>query len=240
MTACGLFITGTDTGVGKTHVACAVIRGLRSQGVRVGVYKPVVSGSRIGPDGPVWDDVAHLRAAVGHEIADERICPQRFHAPLAPPIAARLEGTLVDADLLRSGIDWWRGRVDVIVVEGAGGLLSPLTETESVADVARDLGFPLIIVARNSLGTINHTLLTVEAARNRGLEVAGIILNQVAAANREDRSIETNAEELQKRTTVPVLAKLPHAVSPDLLQQAALSTIDWMALARRFGRSAEK
>lgn len=231
MTRCGLFITGTDTGVGKTHVACGIIRILREQGLRVGAYKPAVTGSCPGPCGPVWDDITRLQEALGREIAPERICPQRFHAPLAPPVAARLEGRGVDAALLRRGIDWWHDQADVVIVEGAGGLLSPLTEAESVADVARDLGFPLVVVARLSLGTINHTLLTLEAARRRGLYVAGIILNQPAVADPADCSTATNAGELRQRCDIPILAILPHALSPGLLQQAPLSTIDWMRLA---------
>jgi len=230
-TLCGLFITGTDTGVGKTQVACAIIRALRDQGALVGAYKPAVSGSQAGPDGPVWDDVICLKAALGREIPPERICPQCFHAPLAPPVAARQEGKQVNAVLLRSGIDWWYNRADVVIVEGAGGLLSPLTDAESVGDLARDFGFPLVIVARASLGTINHTLLTLEAARNRRLAVAGIVLNQAAAVDPRDCSTATNVEELRRRAGVPILANLPHVVSPDLLQQAPLSTIDWMALA---------
>lgn len=232
MTRCGLFITGTDTGVGKTHVACGIIRILREQGLRVGAYKPAVTGSCPSPCGPVWDDITRLQAALGREIAPERVCPQRFHSPLAPPVAARLEGRGVDAALLRRGIDWWHDQADVMIVEGAGGLLSPLTQTESVADVARDLGFPLVVVARLSLGTINHTLLTLEAARHRGLEVAGIILNESAAADPADRSTATNAAELRRRCDVPILAILTHALSPGLLRQAPLSTIDWMGLAR--------
>src|SRR5579872_7123263 len=177
----GLFITGTDTGVGKTWVAAGVIRALCGRGVRVGAYKPAVSGSRPGLDGPVWDDLTELQAALGTDLPIDAISPQRFAAPLAPPVAARLEGRQVDAALLRSGIDWWRGKADFVVVEGAGGLLSPLSDRDLVADVARDLGLPLVIVGRLSLGTINHTLLTVEAARARGLAIAGIVLNQPTA-----------------------------------------------------------
>jgi dethiobiotin synthetase len=236
---CGLFITGTDTGVGKTHVATAIIRVLRAQGVRVGAYKPAVTGSQPGPCGPIWDDVARLQAALGREIAPERISPQRFQAPLAPPAAAREEGRVVDAALLRRGIEWWNDQAEFLVVEGAGGLLSPMTETETVADVARDLGLPLIVVARTSLGTINHTLLTVEAARNRRLNVAGIILNQSVAADPHDRSTESNAQELGRRCDVPILAILPYAASSDLLQCTSLSTIDWMRLAHTGGRIAE-
>lgn len=133
----GLFITGTDTGVGKTDVAAAIISALRSRGVRVGAYKPAASGSTPGPNGPVWDDVARLQAALEEEIPAEQICPQRFQAPLAPPVAARMEGKEVDAALLRSGIERWRDRAEIVIVEGAGGLLSPLTDSESVADLDR-------------------------------------------------------------------------------------------------------
>jgi dethiobiotin synthetase len=245
----GLFITGTDTGVGKTYVAVRLIRILRERGLRVGAYKPAVTGSESGPAGPVWDDLARLRDALGEDLLLERICPQRFHAPLAPPVAARLEGKQINGALLRSGIDWWRGRSDFVVVEGAGGLLSPIAETESVADVAKSFGFPLVIVARLSLGTINHTLLTLEAAQRRKLAVAGVVLNQaVADPGREvsaetattdagcvrygaaDLSVETNAEELRKRCGVPILAILPYAPAADLLQDSPLSTIDWERL----------
>jgi dethiobiotin synthetase len=229
----GLIITGTDTGVGKTFVAVQIIEALRAQGIRVGAYKPVVSGSIPGPAGPIWDDLARLQAALGGDVPAERIAPQRFLAPLAPPIAARLEGRSVDPILLRRGIEWWNERANVVVVEGAGGLLSPLTEGESLADLARDLDFPLIIVARLSLGTINHTLLTLEAAASRQLPVAGIVLNESMPTDPADRSAETNAEELQFRCAAPVLAIVRHSKLPDLLRNSPLSTIDWMSLIRR-------
>ncbi len=229
----GLFITGTDTGVGKTHVAAGVISALRTQGVHVGAYKPVVSGSMPGPAGVVWGDLIRLQAALGGEVPIERICPQRFHAPLAPPVAARLEGKSVDANLLRSGLDWWTKQVTCIVVEGAGGLLSPVTEAETVADVAAALGYPLLIVARQSLGTINHTLLTLEAARSRRLSVVGIVLNQAAPPDADDLSLESNPQELEQRCGVPILAIFPHDSSPGLLRNTPLFTIDWMQLMSR-------
>ena len=228
----GLIITGTDTGVGKTFIAAQIIRALRDRGVRVGAYKPVVSGSAPGPAGPVWDDLASLQAALGGDVPIERISPQRFLAPLAPPVAARLEGRAVDSALLRRGIEWWNGRVDLIVVEGAGGLLSPLTETESIVDLARDLEFPLVVVARISLGTINHTLLTLEAAASRQLSVAGIVLNEPHPPDPADHSMETNAEELKSRCQAPILAILRHSTTPDLLRKSPLFTIDWMGLAQ--------
>jgi dethiobiotin synthetase len=227
----GLIITGTDTGVGKTFVAAQIIGALRERGIRVGAYKPVVSGCIAGAAGPVWDDLTRLQAALGGEVPIERIAPQRFLAPLAPPVAARLEGRAVDPILLRQGIEWWNDRVDIVMVEGAGGLLSPLTETETVADLACDLGFPLVVVARLSLGTINHTLLTLEAAACRRLSVAGIVLNEPAPADPDDRSVETNETELKSRCRTPILATVRHSTMPDLLRKSPLFTIDWMVLA---------
>jgi dethiobiotin synthetase len=223
----GLFVAGTDTGVGKTYVACGIIAALRARGIRVGAYKPAVSGSINGPGSPIWEDLLRLQSALGGKAEFERICPQRFRAPLAPPVAARLEGKQVDVGLLRSGIDWWRARADFIVVEGAGGLLSPITEAESVADLAASFGFPLVIVARASLGTINHTLLTLEAARTRGLSVAGIVLNHATPPDPADSSWESNPGELEKRCMAPILAILPHDPTGDLLRQSPLFTIDW-------------
>ncbi|MBI3860429.1 MAG: dethiobiotin synthase [Planctomycetia bacterium] len=230
MTLRGIVITGTDTGVGKTYVAAGIIRALRERRVRVGAYKPVVSGSSPGPGGSVWGDLVRLQTALGGDVPLERIGPQRFLAPLAPPVAARLEGRTVDPDLLRSGLDWWRDRADFVVVEGAGGLLSPLTDDETIAELACDLEFPLLVVARLSLGTINHTLLTLEAIGHRRLPVAGIVLNQPGPADPADHSIETNAEELRRRCAVPILAILTHDSAPDLLRKSPLSTIDWLGL----------
>jgi len=160
----GLFITGTDTEVGKTYVAALIARSLRAAGRRVGVYKPAASGCREVEGELAADDAVLLWEAAGRPGELDRVCPQRFRAALAPHLAAREEGKELDPDLLRTGIEYWRARSDVVVVEGAGGLMSPLGDDEYVADLANDLGFPLVIVARNSLGTINHTLQTLIAA----------------------------------------------------------------------------
>ena len=226
----GLFITATDTGVGKTTVAAAIIGRLRAEGHRVGAYKPAVSGALDLASGPSWPDVEILASALGEEYPTERICPQRFLAPLAPPVAARLEGKSVDADLLRRGIDWWREHADTLIVEGAGGLLCPLTEHETIADLAKDLGFPLIVVARAGLGTINHTLLTLEVAQNRGLRVAGVVLNHATPHDADDLAAATNSEELSKRTTVPVVGVFPYCAAGDLLREESFRRIDWCAL----------
>lgn len=230
----GLFITGTDTGVGKTFITAAIARQLREQGHKVGAYKPAVSGCIDGPNGPRWEDLETLSAAIGGEFPIEHIGPQRFRAPLAPPVSARLENRQVDAALLRAGAFWWDGLVDLLLVEGAGGLLSPMTESDNVADVARDLDYPLLIVARAGLGTINHTLLTVEAAASRGLRVAGIVLNQ-CTPDGDDLSIASNADELGKRCRIPILGVFPFALHAALLQQECFRKINWYELTKKAG-----
>jgi len=228
----GLFVTGTDTGVGKTFVSVSVARQLRSEGLTVGAYKPACSGAIETADGPVWEDVEALHAATGGAFERERICPQRFLAPLAPPVAATAEGKRVDPRLLRSGAEWWGGRCDLLIVEGAGGLLCPLTEEETFADLAVDLGLPVLVVARATLGTISHTLLTVEAARRRGLDVAGVVLNEVVPAG-DDGSVATNAAEIERRGCVVVLGVVSHGTPARLSKGGKVVTADWRQLARR-------
>ncbi len=230
----GLFVTGTDTGVGKTHVAALIARQLSATGVRVGVYKPVCSGALLDASGRAcWDDIDRLRESVRGNwpdaLSDDAICPQRFVAPLAPPLAARAEGRVVDGGLLRRGADGWIGRAEVLIVEGAGGLLSPVSDTESVAEVARDLGYPLIVVARCGLGTINHSLLTVAAARQRGLCVAGLVLNQSHAG--DDFSLAAdNATEIEARCGVPVFGLVPWQSGDGLQRGGRTVTIRWRML----------
>lgn len=227
----GLIVTGTDTHVGKTAVAAAIVRLLRNEQRKTGAYKPVVSGAVQTVAGPVWEDAAVLSAALGNEFPLERIAPQRFLLPLAPPVAAEKEERAVDSGLLSAGAEWWRARVDYLVVEGAGGLLSPVTATQSVADLARDLGFPLLIVARAGLGTINQTLLTCEAAERRGLSIAGIVLNQSQpAAAGDEVSVADNAREIAARTTAPLLGTLAFCPGADLLLDRTFRTIEWHRL----------
>lgn len=222
----GLFFTGTDTGIGKTWVTSIAARHLSAQGVAVGVYKPTASGVEDGR----WADVVALAEAVGGGFPEERICPQRFAAPLAPPEAARQENRTVDPVLLRTGTEWWEKQVEVLLVEGVGGLLCPLTDTETIADLAADLAWPLVIVARNSLGTINHTLLTIDAARNRDLEIAGVVLNQPDPLDPLDRSTETNARAIEHYGNVDVLGHVVHG-ERDLRPSDGTATIDWSELA---------
>lgn len=207
----GLFITGTGTGVGKTFVGALIARALREAGVRVGVYKPVASGCD-GRDGElVAADAAALWEAAGRVGTMDRVCPQKFAAPLAPHLAARAEGKRVDATLLREGLEYWRDTSEIVLVEGAGGLMSPISDEDYNADLAAEFGFPLLVVAANELGVINSTLQTLITAATYcdGLDVAGIVLNSVARGE-NDESVASNADEIARRCVPPLLATVPH------------------------------
>lgn len=225
----GIFVVGTDTSVGKTYVAAALARVLAAQGRSVGVLKPVATGAT--REQGVWrsEDAEQLIEAVGREIPVERVAPILYEEPLAPSVAARRAGTPLDQAFLESvvsdALDWWAERAEVMVVEGLGGLLCPLAEGTTVADLAVALDYPILIVARRGLGTLNHTLMTVEAAKIRSLRVAGIILNSPEA---ETGSLaeSTNAEELVRRLPgVPILAELRHDLNSTLSDPLRL--VDW-------------
>jgi dethiobiotin synthetase len=201
----GLFVTGTDTGVGKTLVGAALVYLLCQKGCKVKVFKPFESGvadpTRIGEDGQL------LAWAAGYSPGVCDISPYRLREPLAPALAARREGVEVDWAGLLASIRQQRNDGDFYLVEGAGGLLVPLAETRMVADLAADLGLPLLIVARAGLGTINHTLLTLESARMRGLKVAGWVVSGLTSdANVAEMHA---ADEISRLTDIPCLGVLP-------------------------------
>jgi dethiobiotin synthetase len=224
----GLFITGTDTEIGKTYVAALVAKSLAGAGHRVGVYKPAASGCRRGADGNlICEDALALWRAAGSPGPLAAVCPQVFEAPLAPHLAAAAEGRSLDSELLRSGLDVWLDTSDIVIVEGAGGLLSPLGPDEFVADLAYDVGFPLLVVAPNRLGVINHVLQTLVAAvtYRDGLEVAGVVLNDVAPAS-NDQSVGQNAAEIRRLAAVPLLAQVGYQA------EQFSPPVDWFAIAR--------
>ena len=222
----GLFITGTDTGVGKTYVAAMIARALCAAGRRVGIYKPAASGCTRDGEELVSDDALALWDAAGRPGDLEHVCPQRFAAPLAPHLAAAQEGKRIDSLLLQSGLDYWRERSEIVLVEGAGGLMSPLGETQYNGDLAAALGLPLVIVARNALGTINATLQTLVAATafGQGLAMAGIVLNHPAPPPADDVSLASNRQELLARCVPPVLAEVAWGA------ERFDAPIDWFAL----------
>ena len=170
--AAGVFVTGTGTEVGKTVVAAAIARTLAAEGKRVAVFKPAVTGLDEG----VETDHALLRRASGSKQGDEEIAPYRYGPPASPHLAAGLAGEEIDPDLLRESARAAAAGAEAIVCEGVGGFLVPLSPSYLVRDLALDLGYPLVVVASPGLGTINHTLLTLESARATGLEVAAVVL----------------------------------------------------------------
>jgi dethiobiotin synthetase len=227
----GLFVTGTDTGVGKTFVAAAIARALRAEGRTVGVLKPAATGAIREGGRERWEDAEALIAATGCTPPLDRVAPIRFPAPLAPPVAARMLGVRLTFPAVRTGVAaalaWWAEQgADVMVVEGIGGLLCPLAEGATVADLALLLDYPLVIVARRGLGTLNHTLLTVEAARRRGMRIAGLVLNG-AGPTTDPQAEAANPEELARRLPdVPLLAELEHQMA-STPWPAGLDQLDW-------------
>jgi dethiobiotin synthetase len=197
----GLFVTGTDTGVGKTVLTAGIALALRARGHSTGIAKPIQSGARAAdPDG----DAMVLRSWVGLAETPEEIAPFSFAAPLAPLVAAQLEGRAVELADAVDAVRTLAGRYDSVLVEGAGGLLVPVGEDWTIADLAVALGLPLLVVARAGLGTVNHTALTVLAARSVGLEAVGVVLNGSA-----DESSERNAELIEELADVSVLGRTP-------------------------------
>jgi dethiobiotin synthetase len=184
----GLFVTGTGTEVGKTVVAATIARTLVAEGQQVAVFKPAVTGLDEG----VETDHELLRRASGSSQSDEEIAPYRYGPPASPHLAAALAGEEIDPERLREAAQAAAEDAEAIVCEGVGGLMVPLSPGYLVRDLAVDLGHPLVVIASPGLGTINHTLLTVEAARAAGLEVAAVVLNpwppepsEIERSNRE-------------------------------------------------------
>ena len=211
----GIFITGTDTGVGKTFVACGLIKGFREMGLKVIPFKPAETGC---PDYPM--DGRALIEASGLNLDYEEVVPYLFKEPLAPSVAAKLEGREIDLCLIKERFKKLESIGDLVVVEGAGGLLVPIAEKFTYADLAVFLDLPVLVVARSKLGTINHTLLTLRVARAYGLRVLGVVLNMYEGADTAERTNPDVIRELggcevyvvEKRDEVPTLKGLAEAV----------------------------
>jgi dethiobiotin synthetase len=203
-----LFVTATDTEVGKTAVAGALAAVLRERGRNVGVMKPFTSGCEEIDGRLVSADGVCLAQAAGSNDVHELICPVRLRHPLAPTVAAGLEGRELDLSAVWEAMDRLSADHDCLIVEGIGGIMVPLVADYLVADLAAELGAPVLVVARPALGTINHTLLTVTHARARGLDVAAVILN--ASTRSEPGLAERTNPEIIRRLAgaCPVLGPL--------------------------------
>jgi len=212
-----MFVTGTGTDVGKTVVAATICAALRARGEQVVPFKPVVTGAEEPADRDWPPDDALLAAAAG--VGAEEVTAARFGPPVSPHLAAELAGAPLDPGLLRGAFDARAAEAEIVVVEGVGGLLVPLARDYLVRDFAVDLGLPLVVAASPGLGTINHTLLTLEAARAAGLRVAGVVLTpwptQPSALQDDNRATIARLGDVE----VATLSQLPRA-DPALLAHA--------------------
>jgi dethiobiotin synthetase len=194
----GLFVTGTGTEVGKTVVAAAIARTMLSGGRRVAVFKPAVTG--LSQDGEPDHEI--LRRASGSAQSDDQIAPYRYDPPASPHLTAELAGERIEPARLLRAAEAAAAAAESLVCEGVGGLMVPLQDGYLVRDFARDLGLPLVIAAPPGLGTINHTLLTLEAARGAGLRVAAVVLTPWPED--PDPIEDSNRRTLARTGTVPV------------------------------------
>jgi len=213
--ASSLFVTGTDTGVGKTLVSAALLHALARRHARVVGMKPVAAGLVDGPDGAVSEDVLALRAASTLRVPPELDNPVALSAPLSPHLAAAREGRRLEVAALHAAWQSLAARADVVVVEGAGGWYTPINEAQTLADLARVIGAPVVLVVGLRLGCLNHALLTVDAVRAAGLPLAGWVANRI---DPDMSAADENIETLRRRIAAPLLGVVPWGATP---QEAA-------------------
>ncbi|HKC50395.1 MAG TPA: dethiobiotin synthase [Myxococcota bacterium] len=204
-----VFVTGTDTGAGKTAVACALARAARAAGLHVRVLKPIETGCARGADGElVPADALALAEAAGDDAPLARLCPHRFALPAAPEVAAAAEGASIALEPIAAALALAAKDADLVLVEGAGGLLVPIAPGLDMAGLAARFDLPIVVAARASLGTLNHTLLTLEAARARDLRVLGVVVSHTAKVHPDaDRR---NLDLLLARLPARFLGELAH------------------------------
>jgi dethiobiotin synthetase len=250
----GVFVTGTDTEVGKTLVAGAIARQLRYAGRRVEVFKPVATGCRRDRHGLVSADAEFLAACADSRRTLAEITPVRYAAAAAPNVAARRERRPVDLEAIFRQCAQLEGAAEAVIVEGIGGLLCPITDEFWVAHLARLMGLPVVIVARAGLGTVNHTLLTLHAARSAGLQVAGVVINRYRveppssggpqtstltySRGDADLAMSTNPQQIAQLGAVKVLAIVPDDPSSSVEKlcvgddvRFAIAQADWEGIA---------
>lgn len=208
----GFFVTGTDTGVGKTLVACALLHAFAKRGLRVIGMKPVAAGAHRANDVWVNNDVEQLIAASNVNAPRDAINPYCFEPPIAPHIAASLQKNTIKNKILCQSYERLSALADVVIVEGAGGFCVPLNDAETSADLARDLALPMVLVVGMRLGCLNHALLTAEAIRARGLTLAGWFASHIDPAMAH---ADANVAALQARLDAPLIARIAFSDSPD-------------------------
>lgn len=223
----GFFVTGTDTGVGKTVITAALIKAAGLLGVKACGMKPIETGCAkegkvmVPSDGMFLKEMAHMDETLSY------VTPCCFEHELAPMVSAEMEGTTVDINRIRVAFDKLGRAYQTVIVEGIGGLLVPISKDYFVIDLAKEMGLPLIVVARPGLGTINHTLLTVNYALKEGVEVAGIIINHTY--NSEDGMAEkTNPKVIEKLSPAPLIGVFPFLddMSEEAFEKAVLKNLN--------------
>jgi len=227
----GYFITGTDTGVGKTLVATALIRFLKFQGNSVCPFKPAETGC-IETDGTLLPrDGQILLEASEAEMSIKEVVPFRYRQPLAPMVAAEQEGHPFSTTRFLKLFEEHKERFNYIVLEGAGGVMVPLSENLLTIDLIEITALPVLVVAANRLGVINHTLLTVESLKRRGITVAGVILNN-PTVEAEDISKKSNKQILARLLDVPLLGEIPYLKKKDIqsIYEAFVRAVDVSSL----------
>jgi dethiobiotin synthetase len=227
----GFFITGTDTGVGKTYVAVRLTRALAARGLKVAVMKPVAAGTVKSPEGEFNDDALELLAASNVKSAYEDVNPWLLKTPASPHLAALADGVTIRHDRIANAFARLSAASDLVIAEGAGGWLAPISATQTMADVAEKLALPVILVVGLRLGCLNHALLTRDALRSRGLTFGGWIANKLLT---EMPLARANIETLSSRFDVAPLAVVPVAAAgTDLGRSPEGGVAEWAAEAAR-------
>lgn len=214
----GYFVAGTDTGVGKTAISCALLRAFAAQGKKVVGMKPVVAGS----ENSRWHDVEQLITASNISAAREHVNPYAFDSPVSPHIAAQQAGIDIDLAVIQRAYQALSSQADIVIVEGAGGFLVPLNAQQTGADLARALNLPVILVVGMRLGCLNHALLTAQAIHAAGLTLAGWVTNCI---DPQMRVLEENIATLEQRLVSPLLGVVPFDLEMDVRKSAKLLNI---------------
>jgi len=231
----GLFITGTDTGVGKTLIAGGIAAVLRRQGLKVGVFKPIASGCR--NDGMlISDDTEFLAMCADADYSLSVITPVTYKTPAAPVTCVQIEGRAIDYEEIVAAYTYLCDNTDVVIVEGIGGAMVPIDAEHTVLDLAVEFDLPTVVVARPNLGTINHSLLTIQAVRNAGLPVAGLVISGYNAFE-ADIAEETSPEVICGFSDTNLLSIVPFdeesSVEEGHLGEGTIETLgfcDWKGL----------
>lgn len=230
-------MTGTDTGVGKTVVSAALANWFGRRGIRVGVCKPIATGCERRREGLVSEDAEFLAHCANARQPLDLVCPQRYAEPLAPAVAAQRANQPVDWTVVQRAMDLIAQESDRMVIEGVGGVMVPLDDRHTVLDLMIWLGLPAVVVARASLGTINHTLLTIQALRKASIQIAGVVINGYPAES-PGLAEETNPKVIERWGKVKILCILPQIqqlqmphLSADIV--AAIDAVDWEFLASK-------